>query len=231
MKPYSCKPVIDYKQSYYYHLDKIDFLGKLSIGNTNSPGRIENSMDKKTQTLLLKLMKEQVGAVQAIVSEIKTMGDAFEYVVRATKKREGKSIAAPTLTTDEIAVLQSLCIKNNLTLLTRNLREHAESLHTGFTAADWGVAETGTLVIRSDSEDLRIATMLTDIHVVLLPLSRIRPDLPSLENELGQLMKASPGYLAFITGASRTADIERVLTIGVHGPLELHILVIEDEMP
>jgi L-lactate dehydrogenase complex protein LldG len=42
------------------------------------------------------------------------------------------------------------------------------------------------------------------------------------------LSKDGPAYVAFVTGASRTADIERVLAIGVHGPLEMHILLLED---
>ncbi len=185
-------------------------------------------MQNTTQDMLVERMKKQAGAVQAIVSDITTIEDAFTYVIRVTTKQAGKSIAAPTLNEEQKESLKSLCKKNNLTLLTQNLREHADTLHTGFTIADWGVAETGTLVIRSNTEDQRIATMLTDIHVVLLPISRIKPDLPSLENELNHLIQSSPSYLAFITGASRTADIERVLTIGVHGPLELHILCMDD---
>ncbi len=84
-------------------------------------------------------------------------------------------------------------------------------------------------MLDSRSEDLRLATMLAETHVAVLPVSRLRPDSLALEAEMRRLMDSPPSYLAFITGASRTADIERVLTIGVHGPQELHLLILEDQ--
>ena len=103
-------------------------------------------------------------------------------------------------------------------------------IHTSLTCAQWGIAETGTLVLNSHSEDVRIATMLAEIHVAILPAEKIRPDAESLVHELSAVLESdTPSYTAFITGASRTSDIERVLTIGVHGPRELHILIIRDE--
>jgi L-lactate dehydrogenase complex protein LldG len=172
-----------------------------------------------------KRLKEEAEAVQAIVTEIKDLDEAFQYTVDLTKDQGGKTIAAPGLDEGDRAKMEAVCQQNGLVLLKKNLRDHISGLHTGFTIADWGVAETGTLVLESSSEDIRIVTMLTESHVTVLPRSRIQPDLMTLENELGRLMKEPGNYLAFITGASRTADIERVLTIGVHGPQELHILI------
>jgi len=83
-------------------------------------------------------------------------------------------------------------------------------------------------VLDSSSEDLRLATMLSETHIAVLPLSRLRATSTDLEAELNRLAQAPPRYLSFITGASRTADIERVLTLGVHGPLELHLLLLKD---
>ncbi len=183
------------------------------------------------QADLKKIMKDKAEAVMSVVTEIGCLEDAFRYAVDLTQKQGGDVLAAPGLEhtdADALSLLKSLCDEKGVTLVTENLRNQIGKLHTGFTIADYGIAETATLVQDSGSEDVRIATMLSETHIAVLPVSRIKPDAMVLENELKDMMKPPSGYVAFISGASRTADIERVLTIGVHGPQELHILILND---
>ena len=178
---------------------------------------------------LIKQMQEKAEAVQAIVSKIDRIQDAFQYTVDLTKKQGGQTVVAAGLAAAEQELLKKQCETAGLTLLDFPLRPHADKIHTALTTVDWGIAETGTLVLDSTSEDVRIATMLAETHVAVLPASKIKPDSMSLENQLNAVLKQdTPVYYAFITGASRTADIERVLAVGVHGPKELHILIMEE---
>lgn len=178
----------------------------------------------------IQLMKEKAETVQAIVSKINHMEQAFRYTIDLTQKQGGKTIAATGLKPNETRLLKKACEASELELLDFPLKLHAGGIHTSLTPVDWGIAETGTLVIDSSSEDVRIATMLAETHIAVLPASKIKPDSESLEAELNAVLKAdTPSYYAFITGASRTADIERVLAIGVHGPQELHILIVEED--
>ena len=177
---------------------------------------------------LIRLMKEKAEAVQAVVVKIKTLKEAFQYTVDLTRRQGGTSMVAMGLETQDVNLLEKACKTADLTFLKPPLRSHANEIHTALTPVDWGIAETGTLVLDSSSEDVRIATMLSETHVALLPVSKIKPDVTALENEINAVLKADgSSYYAFITGASRTADIERVLTIGVHGPQELHVLIME----
>jgi len=190
--------------------------------------------------------------VSAVVSEVSTMEQAFGYTVDLCGRREAcqllisgceaplsgpadelcamkqkKVIAAPGLGEKEAARLKQLCEAGSMEFVSRGLRSHLAGIDIGFSMADYGIAETGTLVLDSSSEELRLATMICEVHVAVLPKSRLRATALELEPELHRAMAVPPSYLAFITGASRTADIERVLALGVHGPLELHILLLE----
>lgn len=177
----------------------------------------------------VELFKEKAAAVQVVVAEINDWAAAAAYAVDLTIKQGGKGLAAFGWEDKNRAALEEACAGAGLTLLADNLREHVATLHTALTVADWGIAATGSLVLDSSSEDLRLATMLAETHVAVLPLARLQPDSLALEDEMQRLMASPPSYLAFITGASRTADIERVLTIGVHGPRELHVLLLKDQ--
>ncbi len=172
---------------------------------------------------------ERARSAQTVVVEAKDLAAVFEYAADLTLQQGGQSIAAPGIKGKELAHLSKLCQSKKIELLTGDLRQKADMISTGLTGADWGIAETGTLVVDSKSEDIRLAGMLCDTHVAFLKKSRIVPDAGTIEKELSRMMKTSHGYTAFISGASRTADIERVLTIGVHGPRELHVLILGED--
>ena len=100
----------------------------------------------------------------------------------------------------------------------------------GLTEAQGGIAETGTLVLLSDAERHRRISLLPPVHVALLPVSRI---VAGIGEALEKVQADSPAQISrcitFITGPSRTADIELTLVVGVHGPQELHVILLEDE--
>jgi L-lactate dehydrogenase complex protein LldG len=177
----------------------------------------------------LNLFEEKAAAGQVLISEIADLTAVFHYAAHLTIKQGGKSLAAFGWDGPDRAALEDACRRAGVELIADNVREHAGDLHTALTLADWGIAETGSVVLDSGSEDLRLATMLAETHIAVLPLSRLRHDSEALEADLAGLMASPPSYLAFITGASRTADIERVLTIGVHGPQEMHVLILKDQ--
>lgn len=104
-------------------------------------------------------------------------------------------------------------------------REAAARALIGVSEMDWGAAETGTLVSDSSAAARRLVSTLPPIHVALLYADRIVADMAAA---LGRLDARQCGFVAAITGPSRTADIERVLTIGVHGPRRLLILIIQN---
>ena len=101
-------------------------------------------------------------------------------------------------------------------------REAATESRVGVSEMEWGLADTGTVVQDATDPALRLVSTLPEIHVALLPASRI---LPGLADVVPKLDPGRAPYIAFITGPSRTADIERVLTIGVHGPGRLVIVI------
>jgi len=196
---------------------------------------------------------EKAELVSAIITEISSEDEAIKYVLDLCDKKEAcqllasgceadlsdkaealcdtkqkKIIAAPGLKKDLYKTLATKSKKAGFDCIDSGMRDHLAGVDIGFTFADYGIADTGTLMIDCPSEELRLATMVSEFHVCVLPKSKIRANTYAVEKMMLTRMNKKPNYMAYVTGASRTADIERVLTMGVHGPLELHILVLED---
>ena len=96
----------------------------------------------------------------------------------------------------------------------------------GITSAQAGIAETGTLVLDSSCERNRLVSVVPPVHIAILPASRIYATLNEVLAMLQSGKDLSPA-ITFITGPSRTADIELTLTVGVHGPRELYVIIDE----
>lgn len=143
-------------------------------------------------------------------------------------QKQQKVLAAPEFSSEELAELSRLCDEKGMACIASGMRHRLAGIDVGLCRALWGIAETGTCVVESSSEEVRLATSVCETVVILLPVSRIVPRGEDISGEMTARMKNPPCNLAFITGPSRTADIERVLTIGVHGPLEAHIVLLED---
>jgi L-lactate dehydrogenase complex protein LldG len=197
---------------------------------------------------------QKARAVSATVKTVATMDDALAHAVDVCAQKQAcailasgcehalsdpaeelcglkqweKLIAAPNLKDRDAQSLTSLCRPAGIGLIQRGLAAYAGGIDVGLTLADFAISETGTLVINCPDEDLRLATMISEVHVAVLNAGDIYSDSYDIADKLAGFF-AKSDYTAFITGASRTADIERVLTLGVHGPLDLHVLIIDGQ--
>jgi L-lactate dehydrogenase complex protein LldG len=93
----------------------------------------------------------------------------------------------------------------------------------GVSTALYGLAETGSVVLAASPEEPRARSLLPDVHVTLLHEDRILLGLDELFAALGGNL---PSALAIVTGPSRSADIEQKLAVGVHGPGEVHVVLL-----
>lgn len=136
----------------------------------------------------------------------------------------------------DIVVTQSPLIKEteldtltheDFTVYFDSILDKGKTSQIGITEADYAIAETGTLCIDSFDFNNRLASSLPPIHIALIRENKIVENFSdSLQLIAESGIGSGRGYYSFISGPSRTSDIERVLTIGVHGPEELHIIFV-----
>ncbi|KUK41418.1 MAG: Lactate utilization protein B/C [Clostridia bacterium 62_21] len=175
---------------------------------------------------LYNLFKERATLAGAEVYRVAGYGEARGRLVTVLRELVARRVVAVRSPLVEALDLDEMARQSGVTVSFGDWRTTAVDADVGISELDFALAETGTLVQDATDVGKRLVSMLPPVHVALI---RTRNILPSLRQMMGYLAKmdAVPGCVAFITGPSRTADIERVLTIGVHGPGRVIIVCID----
>ncbi len=99
----------------------------------------------------------------------------------------------------------------------------------GLSVAEGAVAETGSVLLVERDLDDRSVGLMTETHLVVCREDALLGSLDDAAVTLADIAKERGSYATLVTGPSRTADIERQLTIGVQGPSQLHVILIANQ--
>jgi L-lactate dehydrogenase complex protein LldG len=97
----------------------------------------------------------------------------------------------------------------------------------GLTFAEGAIAESGSVILQENRLEQRSVSLMTERLIVLCKMEDLYPSLDDASRILRDIAADGASYATLVSGPSRTADIERQLTIGVQGPGELHVIVVD----
>lgn len=101
------------------------------------------------------------------------------------------------------------------------------SAELGVTGVDYGIVQSGSIVLKSNSTRGRAVSLVPPRHLAFLAASQIKDELAQIMEEL--LKEGTPpAAIELISGPSRTSDIEMDLSIGVHGPIEVYLVIMTE---
>lgn len=152
------------------------------------------------------------------------IADALTQIVSALQKTR---LRAQRIAISDAPDVERLLHLTDLEIEELSIAPGADEIFgfdVGITKAQAAIAETGTLVLDSKHERHRLASLVPPVHIAIIDASRIYATLSDTLAMLRSGNELSPA-VTFITGPSRTADIELTLTIGVHGPQELYVII------
>ncbi len=179
----------------------------------------ERYEDQAGKVWLARNVDEVVSAIRQIVSESETKKAILAPISPEIDSQVLRLLAAASVVSlvlgDEGA--------SNATALAREISQ----ADVGISSVSFGIAFTGTIV-EITTEDLhRLVSSLPNIHIALLRASDIVANLDDAASRLRATYQQHPTNcnITFISGPSRTADIEMKLFLGVHGPQESHVIV------
>jgi L-lactate dehydrogenase complex protein LldG len=174
-------------------------------------------LDDRVVSLLMR-----VEALNGKGYRAKTPNDARQFALDAIAGQTAVASNAPFLVECGIANLPG--VRSGITD-REELSALCASCALGITSADYALADTGTLVMLSSQQEARLISLLPPAHLAIVPIGRILSGLDELFTVLANPAEQTSS-MVFITGPSRSADIEQILVRGVHGPGEISVVVV-----
>ncbi len=168
---------------------------------------------------------ERLTAVGGRVVVAATPAVATAAIVDALQRAEAKTVALGAGAELE-AVAHALAAAGCRCLPPSTPSDAVFAADAGVTTAQFGIAETGSIALLADAGPSRVASLVPPLHIALLPRARLLRDLDEL---FAGIAAPLPHALTIITGPSRTADIELQLVIGVHGPRDLLVVLVDGD--
>jgi len=191
-------------------------------GNTSTPRQwlpiVGQSADEQ-----LALFTKNAAALKADFQLLNSVEEARQAIVRLRDTEKWQRVAGHS---GELT--NTVCPSLNLPLLHTDATYDVTALEqcdAGISECDALVAQTGTVLVTNRSAGGRALSVLPPHHVVLARRGQMVADLPAAFELLQRKYSANyPSMISFITGPSRTGDIERILVLGAHGPKKLTII-------
>ncbi len=112
--------------------------------------------------------------------------------------------------------------------VSMEVRPARETDKVGATEVFCAIAETGTLMTLSGAHTPPVTSLLPETHIAVVRVSQIVPSMEEAWQRLRETPDYPPRAVNFISGPSRTADIEQTLTFGAHGPYRVHVILVRD---
>lgn len=166
----------------------------------------------------------------AEVHRVKTAAEAGALAESLLAAANVKSIVAVDSPLQQAADLLPRLARGGYQLYTdkADIAEHAATVDCGISTVEFAIAESGSVCMDGFAYESRLVSMLPPLHIAFLHADRVVEGVQDAFDLFSHVFDR--GYLSFITGPSRTADIERVLTIGCHGPCRFIVIAVEEEI-
>jgi L-lactate dehydrogenase complex protein LldG len=174
---------------------------------------------------------EELNALGGHGRRVESLEEARDYVLTLARDRGAKRLIRWDVEElDELGADEPLTEAGVEVVLWRGLedfREVTAKADIGLSTAEWAIADTGSLVLTSGPGKGRTVTLLPPTYVAVVPAHRVLRTVPeAIEKYAGGEDGGLPANVVFHTGPSRSGDIEMEIFVGMHGPGDVHVLLV-----